>query len=135
MIPYLKCMLVVAATIGLPPRVLPVIQKIEGGAPGTITLDSNGTQDFGVMQVNSIWIAPLAARAQLSPVETRFRLIEDPCFNIAAAGLILQDYLIENHGELLPAIGDYHSHTPGLNAAYAAQAERQAQALFADNAP
>jgi hypothetical protein len=135
MIPYLKCMLVVAATVGLPPRVLPVIQKIEGGAPGTITLDSNGTQDFGVMQVNSIWIAPLAARAQLSPVETRLRLIEDPCFNIAAAALILQDYLVENHGELLPAIGDYHSHTPGLNAAYAAQAERQAVQLFAANGP
>jgi hypothetical protein len=133
MIPYLKCMLVVAATVGLPPRVLPVIQKIEGGAPGVITLDSNGTQDFGVMQVNSIWIAPLAARAQLSPIETRLRLIEDPCFNIAAAGLILQDYLVENHGELLPAIGDYHSHTPGLNAAYAQQAERQALQLFADN--
>ena len=41
----------------------------------------------------------------------------------------------ENHGELLPAIGDYHSHTPGLNAAYAAQAERQAVQLFAANGP
>lgn len=134
MIPYLKCMLVVAATLGLPPRVLPVIQKIEGGSAGTITQDSNGTADFGVMQVNSIWVAPLAARAQLSEAQTRQRLINDPCFNIAAAALILQDYLFETHGALLLAIGDYHSHTPGLNAAYAAQAERKAAQLFADNA-
>jgi hypothetical protein len=134
MIPYLKCMLIVAATVGLPPRVLPVIQKIEGGSPGIIRQDSNGTEDFGVMQVNSIWIAPLAARAQLSDADTRQRLIDDPCFNIAAAALILQGYLAQTHGALLPAIGDYHSHTPALNEAYADLAERQALRLFADPA-
>jgi hypothetical protein len=133
MIPYLKCMLVVAATLGLPPRVLPVIQKIEGGSAGIVTQDTNGTEDFGVMQVNSIWIAPLAARARLPEEITRQRLIDDPCFNIAAAALILQTYLAETHGALLPAIGDYHSHTPNLNAAYVTQAERQAAQLFADN--
>ena len=36
--------------------------------------------------------------------------------------------------DLLTAIGDYHSHTPGLNAAYVAQAERRAVQLFASNA-
>ncbi len=133
MIPYLKCMLVVAATLGLPPRVLPVIQKIEGGSTGIVRQDANGTEDFGVMQVNSIWIAPLAARSQLSLAQTRQRLIDDPCFNIAAAALILQGYLTETHGALLPAIGDYHSHTPALNAAYAALAEHQALQLFADS--
>jgi hypothetical protein len=133
MIPYLKCMLIVAATLGLPPRVLPVIQKIEGGSAGIVTQDTNGTEDFGVMQVNSIWVAPLATRARLSEDITRQRLIDDPCFNIAAAALILQTYLSQTHGALLPAIGDYHSHTPGLNAAYAAQAERKAVQLFADN--
>jgi hypothetical protein len=135
MIPYLKCMLVVAATLGLPPRVLPVIQKIEGGSAGIVTQDTNGTEDFGVMQVNSIWIAPLAARARLPEEITRQRLIDDPCFNIAAAALILRTYLAETNGALLPAIGDYHSHTPGLNAAYVTQAERQAAELFADNGP
>jgi len=127
-------MLVVAATLGLPPRVLPVIQKIEGGLPGIVRQDSNGTEDFGVMQVNSIWVAPLAARAQLSGAETRQRLIVDPCFNIAAAALILQSYLAETHGALLPAIGDYHSHTPALNEAYAALAEQRALQLFTDRA-
>jgi hypothetical protein len=135
MIPYLKCMLVVAATVGLPPRVLPVIQKIEGGSAGIVRQDSNGTEDFGVMQVNSIWIGPLAARAEISEADTRQRLIDDPCFNIAAAGLILQSYLAETHGALLPAIGDYHSHTPALNEAYATQAEQQAIRLFTQPSP
>jgi hypothetical protein len=135
MIPYLGCMLVVAATTGLPPRVLPVIQSIEGGAPGMIQPDSNGTADLGVMQVNTIWLPALATRAGLSQAQTERNLINDPCFNIAAAALILRGYLAETHGALLPAIGDYHSHTPALNTGYTELAERKARELFASEKP
>jgi hypothetical protein len=135
MIAYLKCMLVVAATAGLPPRVLPVIQTIEGGTAGMVRPDTNGTEDLGVMQVNTIWIPTLAARAGYSETQTRQHLINDPCFNIAAAALILRGYLAETHGALLPAIGDYHSHAPALNTAYAARAERTARRLFIDQRP
>ncbi len=135
MIAYLKCMLVVAATTGLPPRVLPVIQTIEGGAVGMVTPDSNGTADLGLMQVNTIWIPTFAARARLSEAETKQRLIDDPCFNIAAAAIILRTYLAETNGELIPAVGDYHSHTPALNTEYAALAERTARRLFVDGTP
>ncbi len=135
MILYLKCMLVVAATAGLPPRVLPVIQSIEGGAPGMVSQDSNGTADLGVMQVNTIWILALANRAKLSEARAKYLLINDPCFNIAAAALILRTYLAEEHGELLPALGDYHSHTPALNTNYAALAERKARQLFEEETP
>jgi hypothetical protein len=133
MLAYLKCMLVVAATTGLPPRVLPVIQSIEGGAPGMVRPNRNGSEDLGVMQVNTLWIPALAARAGLTEAETRTRLIADPCFNIAAAALILRSYLAETNGDLLNAIGDYHSHTPALNAAYTALAERTAHRLFEDH--
>lgn len=132
MLAYLKCMLVVAATTGLPPRVLPVIQSIEGGAPGMVTPDSNGTADLGVMQVNTIWVPALAARARLTEAETQTRLVNDPCFNIAAAALILRTYLAQTNGDLLSAIGDYHSHTPALKSAYTALAERTARQLFVD---
>lgn len=130
MIPYLKCMLIVAATTGLPPRVLPTIQVIEGGAVGSVRSDANGTADLGVMQVNTIWLPALAAHARLSEAETRDRMIDDPCFNIAAAALVLRTYLAADHGAMLQAIGDYHSHTPPLNAAYIAEAERTALRLF-----
>jgi Transglycosylase SLT domain len=131
MILYLKCMLLVAATTGLPPRVLPVIQSIEGGAPGMVSQDSNGTADLGVMQVNTLWIPALAARAGLTQARTKALLINDSCFNIAAAALILRGYLVETNGDLLSAIGDYHSHTPALNIGYVALAERKARKMFA----
>ncbi|OYV37942.1 MAG: lytic transglycosylase [Rhodospirillales bacterium 20-64-7] len=130
MIPYLHCMLVVAATAALPPRVLPVIQKIEGGAVGVVHQNGNGSQDLGVMQVNTLWLPVLAARAGISERETRRRLTEDACFNIAAAALILREYLSQEDGALLPAIGDYHSHTPALNRAYAELATATAWKLF-----
>ncbi len=130
MVPFFKCMLVVAATTGLPPRVLPVIQSIEGGQIGMVRQDTNGTADLGVMQVNTIWIPELAARAGLGTAQTRQLLIEDPCFNIAASALILRTYLVQTNGQLIAAIGDYHSHTPALNSAYAALAETKARALF-----
>ena len=130
MIPYLACMLAVARLTGLPPRLLPVIQTIEGGAVGMVRPDRNGTADLGVMQVNTVWLPALAARAELSLPATRARLIDDPCFNIAAAGLILRDDLAQTGGALLAGIGDYHSHTPALNQAYAALAEAKAEQLF-----
>jgi len=128
-------MLIVASTTGLPPRVLPVIQAVEGGAVGTVRPDSNGTADLGVMQVNTIWVPALAARAGLSQAETKQRLIDDPCFNIAASALILRTYLDETNGKLLPAIGDYHSHTPALNTAYVALAMNKARILFSPEQP
>lgn len=123
-------MLVVAATAGLPPRVLPVIQTMEGGRAGMVTQDANGTQDLGVMQVNTVWLPALAARAGLSEAEARARMINQPCFNIAAAALVLRTYLAQRHGALLPAIGDYHSHSPALHDAYLAEAEGTALKLF-----
>jgi hypothetical protein len=130
MIPYLACMITVAGVAHLPPRILPVIQHIEGGAVGMVRPDDNGTADLGVMQVNTIWIPEIAARARLSEAVTAEKLVRDPCFNIAAAALILRVYLAETHGALLPAIGDYHSHTLLLNRAYTLQAEAAARKLF-----
>ena len=132
-IPYLACMITVAGVAHLPPRVLPVIAAIEGGAPGTVRPDANGTADFGVMQVNSIWVPALAAEARMGQAQARAALINDPCFNIAAAALILRVYIHQEGGALLPASGDYHSHTPPLNQAYISRAETTAARMFEGN--
>jgi soluble lytic murein transglycosylase-like protein len=58
------------------------------------------------------------------------RLLHDPCFNIAAAAAIMRLYLTEAHGNLMAAIGYYHSHSPGLGAAYQDKVIAAAVALF-----
>jgi hypothetical protein len=133
-IPYLACMALVASIYHLPPRALPAIHAVEGGKPGTIHHNKNGTDDLGVMQVNTRWLPALSAYTGLPPEVVRARLIEQPCFNIAAAGAILKSYLVEAHNELLPAIGYYHSHSPLLHDRYRALVTKAAAGLFGNSA-
>ena len=129
-IPFVTCMVLVASAYHLPPRVLPSIQAVEGGGVGVVHRNTDGSEDLGVMQVNTLWISPLSHLTHLSEADVRGRLLDQPCFNIAAAGLILHSYLVETRGDLLRAIGDYHSHTPVLNQAYQAQVIRSATMMF-----
>lgn len=127
-------MVLVATTYQLPPRVLPALQAVEGGRPGLVSSNTNGSQDLGVMQVNTLWIGPLARRSGLAEAEVRKRLINDACFNIAAAGLIFRLYLNEAKGDLMRAVGYYHSHTPEHGLRYQTKVVDAAQALFVPQA-
>ncbi len=130
-VPFLACMAAVAAFYHLPPRVLPSIQAVEGGKVGLVRMNSNNTADLGLMQVNTIWVGPLANVAHMNRQGVINRLVYDPCFNIAASGAIMRAYLTEVHGNLMAAIGHYHSHTPGLSTAYQDKVIAAAAALFA----
>jgi len=132
-VPYLACMALVAQIYGLPPRVLPSIQAVEGGGPGVVHRNTDGSTDLGIMQINTLWLPALARYTRLDPAEVRDRLLHRACFNIAAAGLILRTYLDETRGDLMPAIGNYHSHTPLLNQGYQTKVRRSAAAMFARN--
>lgn len=123
-------MLLAASVYHLPPRALPVIAVIEGGAVGMVRPDSNGTDDLGIMQVNTLWLDALARRARLSIAATRARLTDDPCFNIAAAALILRTDIDRADGDFMRGLGDYHSATASLNLAYRARAWAIARRLF-----
>jgi hypothetical protein len=129
-VPFLACMALAASLYHLPPRVLPSIRVVEGGSIGSSHANPDGSSDFGLMQVNSVWLPSLSRYTHMAPGAVREKLIFDPCFNIAAAGAILRSYIDETHGDLLLAIGDYHSHTPTKNRAYQAQVIQSAMHLF-----
>jgi soluble lytic murein transglycosylase-like protein len=129
-IPFLACMAAAAAFYHLPPRVLPSIQAVEGGQVGSISRNRDGSDDYGVMQVNSLWVEPIARAVRMAPDAVRQRLVYDPCFSIAAGAAIMRTYLIETHWDLLAAVGDYHSHTPALNQEYRALVLGAAARLF-----
>lgn len=123
-------MALVASLYHLPPRVLPAIQDVEGGRPGIMHPNLDGTLDLGVMQINTRWLAPLARYAHAPEAVVFRRLRDEPCYNIAAAGAIMRTYLDETKGDLLRAVGDYHSHTVDLNLAYRVQVLHAAQGMF-----
>jgi soluble lytic murein transglycosylase-like protein len=118
LIPFYACMVAAASAYHLPVHALPAIQAAEGGYIGAVRADADGSHDLGLMQVNTQWVPPLARGMGLAPQTVAVRLIVSPCFNIVCAAAILRGYVEETHGNVWQAIGDYHSHTPGLNTAY-----------------
>jgi hypothetical protein len=130
-VPYFACMVLVAQIYALPPRVLPAIQRVEGGAPGVSSHNTDGTDDLGIMQINTIWLPILARISGTDEATAKDRLLDRPCYNIAAAGMIMRRYLDETHGDLMLAIGNYHSHTRLLNIGYQAKVMNSAAQLFA----
>lgn len=129
---YFACIALVSAFYHLPPRVLPSIQTVEGGRVGMISTNTDGSADLGIMQINTRWIAALATSTGLPEGVVRNRLITEPCFNIATAGAILRIYLKEERGNLLRAVGNYHSHTPWRNESYQAKVLVAAERLFGE---
>lgn len=130
-IPYITCMQEVANYHQFPRRVLPAIHLVEGGRVGMANRNTNGTEDLGVMQINTIWVQPLARFTGWSPHAVREALINDACFNIAAAGAILGTYRAEAKGDLLVAIGNYHSRTPLLHHRYLDKVLHAAEKIIA----
>lgn len=134
-VPYLACMALVAQIYSLPPRVLPSIQAVEGGAVGVAHRNRDGTEDLGIMQINTLWVPTLARYSHITVAEARERLLARPCYNIAAAGLVMRTYLDETRGDLMRAVGNYHSHTPMLNQDYQTKVLRSASILFTTARP
>ena len=128
-------MVAAATAYHLPVHALPAIQAAEGGYIGAVRPNTDGSHDLGLMQVNTRWVLPLAQVMTLAPQTVTVRLILSPCFNIACAAIILRGYVDETHGNIWQAIGDYHSHTPGLNTAYRFRVLRESLLLPAIKTP
>jgi hypothetical protein len=127
---YLACFALVSAFYHLPPHVLPSIQIVEGRRLGVATANRDGSADVGVMQINTLWIAPLARYTREPESTIRQRLLHDPCFNIAAAGAIMRICLNGEKGNLMRAIGNYHSHKPTRNQRYQLKVLEASERLF-----
>jgi hypothetical protein len=115
--PLLACMAAVSAFYHLPPQALPAIHEVENGRAGIVRHNTNGTDDLGVMQINTLWVPVLSHATRVPVTRVHYSLVHDDCFNVAVAGAILRIYLHES-GDLATAIGYYHSHTPALREAY-----------------
>jgi hypothetical protein len=74
--------------------------------------NTNGTYDIGPMQINSTWL-PKLEKYNITQQDIQF----NACANITVGAWILSKK-IANRDDILVGIGDYHSHTRGLNKIY-----------------
>jgi soluble lytic murein transglycosylase-like protein len=133
--PFAACMALAAAFNHLPPKALPQIAAVEGGRNGTAHVNPNGSVDYGVMQINSLWVPALVKSTGWTETAVRVHLMYDPCFNIAAAGAVLRQDLREAHGNLRRAVALYHSNNPALNQTYRTRVTTEGLRLFTRPAP
>jgi soluble lytic murein transglycosylase-like protein len=107
-----KCAVGAALHYQMPVALVHAVMRQEGGRPGFASQNTNGTEDIGPMQINSIHLGELY-RYGIS----RQRLQSDGCLNIYIGTWILKREIVKA-GNMWVGVGNYHSHTPALNAKY-----------------
>lgn len=128
------CIFAAAQTYSVPPAVIMGILHVEGGRVGMASKNTNGTEDLGPMQINTIWMPELARHWNV-PQATAKRLVrDDACVNIGVGTWILRKK-INDSGSLYKGIAWYHSATPKFGTVYRQKVIRAMQRYRLVRAP
>lgn len=101
-----ECIIRASAEYHVPPVALAAIMVKEGGKVGTVSRNSNGTVDYGPMQINSTWLKKLQPYGV-----TPWHLTYDLCTNIRAGAWRLRSEIVVAKGDFWRGVGNYHSRT------------------------
>ncbi len=127
----MACALKAAALYGVPSAGVLAIIEAEGGRPGLVHENGDGSRDLGPMQVNSLWLPTLAAGWGVDPAAAETALLDRPCTNVSVGTWILADCIRRRGGDFWQGVGCYHAPSdPARAAAYAARVSSKAAALF-----
>lgn len=124
------CIYLAAQASRLPPAILMTVLTVEGGREGTKSHNTNGTDDFGPGQINTIWLPAVAAAARRTPEEAERLLQWDGCFNIRVTAAILRHEIDAAGGDFWAGVGNYHSHEPQEHLSYLRKVVATAKRLF-----
>ncbi len=113
-----ECINQAAVTYYVPAQVIISVLNVEGGKVGMASPNTNGTYDYGPMQINTIWISKVAAYGY-----TQQQIQYDPCINVMVGTWILSNKIAEtlaqsSGGGYWQGVAGYHSRTPSLNESY-----------------
>lgn len=121
-----ECISAAARIHHLPATALGILLIIEGGAPGRVSRNGNGTVDIGPMQVNEQWLPRLAVHWH-APIPATYLALRDAfCANIEGGAWILRTTIDEAGGDFWEGMARYHSHDPARKAAYLHEVLHQA---------
>lgn len=76
----------------VPLAIVEAVAEQEGGAPGVVAENGNGTVDVGVMQINSVWFEPENPVDLTARGITFERVRDEACTNIAVGVWILAQF-------------------------------------------
>lgn len=109
----------------VPSCILQAIHKVESGGelrPGLVHGNSNGTRDYGVTQINTIWVDYFQRKFGITPLQ----IAADACLAVNGSAYIIR-YEINATGNFWAGVGNYHSRTPVEHDRYVARVARTAE--------
>ena len=107
------------AQYGINPQILRAIAKVESNFnPAAVNMNSNGTYDVGLMQINSSWGPTIG--------KERWKSLGDACYNTKTGAWILA-MCMSKYGYTWKAIGCYNSQTPEKRDRYSQMVFKQLQ--------
>lgn len=125
------CIVASAEVYRVPPVLLVILLNVEGGVPGAVHPNANGTVDIGPMQINQIWLPALAQHFHASQRATYAAIKDNFCANVAAGAWILHRSIRDAGGDLWGGVAYYHSRTPTYEFAYLGAVLREVHRLQA----
>jgi hypothetical protein len=113
----IECINQAAVTYFVPAKIIISVLNVEGGKVGLAKPNTNGTFDYGPMQINSIWLPTIATYGY-----TKQQIQYDPCVNVMVGTWILSNKIATtvaaSNGDYWRGVAGYHSLTPSLNNKY-----------------
>ena len=108
---------------GVSPFLLQAIMVVESqGDASAIHRNSDGSYDFGLMQINSHWAKPWGLGT--------WDMLGDPCVNVYAGAYVVAD-CIRRHGQTWEAVGCYNARSTRKKIDYALKVKEVYERLVA----
>ncbi|EHJ6102844.1 lytic transglycosylase domain-containing protein, partial [Escherichia coli] len=112
-IPLSVCLLAASQANDISPNLLVSVIAVEGGVVGLASKNKNGTEDLGIMQINTgAWLNLVSDSFFDGNNEKAYmKLKDDGCFNIYVGAWILGRAIRMEGGDIWQGVGRYHSIT------------------------
>lgn len=117
----IECSIQAANHYHIPPLVLLAVAEQEGGKPGQKVRNSNGTYDYGVMQINTVSLADLQHFGI-----NEHHVLATGCYPYYLAAWRIAGHLQNDQGDIWQRAANYHSRTPFHNRIYRSNLIRRA---------
>ena len=109
---------------GISPLLLWAIAGVESSYnPRAVNRNTNGSYDYGLMQINSLWYGVIGPKA--------WNMLSDSCYNVHVGAWVLSQ-CIQRLGYTWEAVGCYNSGNPDRRKAYAGKVRRQLESAGYD---
>jgi pyruvate/2-oxoglutarate dehydrogenase complex dihydrolipoamide acyltransferase (E2) component len=115
------CSITAAVKYEVPANIVLAVAEQEAGKPGQWVENTNGTQDVGPMQFNTVYLAQLRRYGI-----TAQDVAQGGCYSYDLAAWRLRGHLRNDQGDIWTRAANYHSRTPQYNTVYRASLIKRA---------